>query len=273
MPDPIRLPPSDLRDPAIQTHPPGDRPDVRAGLACHPGQLAPFEKTLTSALGKTALAAATRALTVVHQSLGDMHAADDAMKSQRPEDRIVGPKGNVIFVVPESRKQEVRDAMAMSFGSGSKELAEAERVINESESLIQKSIDLSITNTRRNDVSVSAVASEIRSLVKNLPPTDRMAWVSKQIADHDLEAVSAILNSHPAVSGFDRKEFQMLREEAERQFSPDNYGERAALRALRERNIQGAGNHYLARLQSIIPVPKQRSAEGDRALKKLREGI
>jgi hypothetical protein len=90
----------DRARPAIISHPPGDRPDVRAGLATHPGQLEPFGKLLVSGVAKTALSAATKALETVHGSLSDMHAATSALASQRPEDRMIGPKGNVIYVAP-----------------------------------------------------------------------------------------------------------------------------------------------------------------------------
>jgi hypothetical protein len=63
-----------------------------------------------------------------------------------------------------------------------------------------------------------------------------------------------------------------LKDEAERQFSPAEYAERASLRAMREK-LSTVGTHYLNRLNEIIPRPNLREAEGARALQKLRTGV
>ena len=227
---------------------------------------------MTSGVGKAALDAATRALTVVHTSLSDMHTATDSLQSNDPRDRIIGPKGSVMFVVPEEKKEAVRQAMSISFTRGSKQLAEAERVIGDSESALQRVMDGRTVNPRRNETAVATVAAQIRDHVRVMTPQDRVAFVSKAIRDGDLEITTAILNASPFVSGLDRTQMSWLRDEAERVLSPAEYAERQGLRALRER-LSGAGSHYLERLNEIIPKPNMREAEGARALKKLREGV
>jgi len=256
-----------------QSPPPSDRPDVRAGLATHPGQLEPFTKALVGPVCKTALAAATRALETVHTSLGHMHTATDALKSQRPEDRIMGPHGKVMYVVPESRKAEVRDAMGLSFGRGSKSLAEAEKTITDSETALQNTMNSRTVNPRRNEVATATIAAQIRDHIKKMDTAqERAAFVMKAISDGGLEIVTAVLNASPFISGLDRTQMSYIKEDAEKRFSPQEYNERQSLRNLRER-LSNAGTHYLNHLQSIIPVPNLREAEGARALKTLREGV
>jgi hypothetical protein len=79
------------------------------------------------------------------------------------------------------------------------------------------------------------------------------------------------LPASPFISGLDRTQMGYIKEDAEKKFSPNEYNERQSLRNLRER-LSNAGTHYLNHLQSIIPVPNLREAEGARALKTLREG-
>jgi hypothetical protein len=131
--------------------------------------------------GKVAYDSAVQALTNVHQSISDMRSAVDAFESQRPEDRVIGPKGNVMYVIPEARKEEVRTAMAQSFGRGSKRLDEAAKTIATAEGQLQIVIDGKLTNPRRNETSVAAVASEIRGHVKGLPTNERTGFVRRMM--------------------------------------------------------------------------------------------
>ena len=117
------------------------------------------------------------------------------------------------------------------------------------------------------------VASRIRDHIEAMPSAqDRAAFVMKAVSDGDLEIVTAVMNASPFISGLDRTQMSYIKEDAEKRFSPQEYNERQSLRNLRER-LSNAGTHYLNHLQSIIPVPNLREAEGASALKTLREGV
>jgi hypothetical protein len=273
MTDPVYVQPSDMNDPGIQSRPPGDRPDHRAGLACHPGNLEPFTKLLVTPAAKVALESATKALTAVHESLSDMHRATDSL-TPRPEDRtVVGPKNTVVYVIPEARKDAVREAMSISFGRGSTHLANAEKAIADSEAALQSTMDSRTVNTRRNETAVATIAAQIRDHLKNTlkGPSDRIEFVSKAIEEGDMEIVTAVLNASPFISGLDRQQMSMIRDQAERKFSPAEYKDREGLRAMSGK-LGAAGTHYLQRLNELLPRPNLREAEGARAVQKLRTG-
>lgn len=249
--------------------------DIRAGLACHPQSLEPLRAALTTRNGPQAegYKAAVSAFETVHQSMGDMARAVDAVSAPNAANRILGPKGTTHFVVPEDQKESLRVAIAASFDRGARKLADANLTIDKAEAQIQNSINNRLSNPKRNEVSESAVASEIRSLVKGLAtPADRMSWVAKQAKDGDLQAVAAVLSAHPAVSGLDREQMRIIRDLAEQDMAPAEVAEREGLRALRVR-LADASNHYLGRMTTMLPVPNLKSAESARAIKKLATGV
>jgi hypothetical protein len=186
----------------------------------------------------------------------------------------VGPKNTVVYVVPEARKDAVREAMSIAFGRGSKHLANAEKAIADSEAALQSAMDSRTVNPRRNETAVATIAAQIRThMQKTLKsPADRMEFMSKAIEDGDMEIATAVLNASPFISGLDRQQMGMLKDQAERKFSPAEYKDREGLRAMREK-LSGAGSHYLQRLNEIMPRPNLREAEGARAIQKLRTGV
>jgi hypothetical protein len=254
--------------------PPQPVADTKAGLATHPGILQPHEKILTARSGSQhdAYRDSVKALENVHQSLGDMTRAVDAMSMPRRENMVLGPRGTVSYVVPENQKEQVRQAMSQSFDRGARRLADANKVIDKAESQLQNAIDSRIQNPRRNETAIAATATQIRDLVRGLAPLERVPFVRQAILDGDLEITAAVLHHSPFVSGLTRAQQTNLRADAERQFAPGEVSEREALRAVKER-LAGAGSHYLQRLQQILPVPNVRQAEAARALKKLQTGV
>jgi hypothetical protein len=254
-----------------QPEAPPPRINTAAGLSTHPQQLEGFRETLATNDGSTRMAftSATKALQNVHESIGDMHEANRLMASMLPEHRVLGPDGVMRFVVPESQKAKVADAMGHSFRRGSKFLEDATRIIDEATAQTESRISASLVNNRRNEVAVATTAAQIRDLVRGMKAEERVSFVRKATLEGDLEIVSAVFGSSPFVSGLTRQQLAELRADAEMQFAPNEVRQRDALRAMRQK-LGTAGGAYLDSYSRLVPRPNLIAARGEEALAKLR---
>jgi hypothetical protein len=253
--------------------PPLHDPRHRAGLATRPENIAPYEAVMHATEGVTRRCyhEVKAALGKVTDSLTTMTSAHDELRSRRPEDRVVSADGQIRYVVPESRKAEFASALGQNFSRGAKHIDDANAVVESTFKSLTQQIDAALADPNRNQVSRAQNSAEIRTHVRALPDTERLNWASQQIEAGDHEVASAILGGSCWTSGLDKKQFEMLREQASTKFAPVAHAQRRALAAMSEK-LATAGRVYLESFQSMVPRPNLVAARGDAAMQRLREG-
>jgi hypothetical protein len=91
-----------------------------------------------------------------------MHRAVDSVSVPQPENRILGPKGTTHFVVPESEKESLRQAIAARFDRDARKLPTPTRSSTRRRLRFRR-INNRLTNPRRNEVHTAAVAAGLHA--------------------------------------------------------------------------------------------------------------
>ncbi|MEZ5897949.1 MAG: hypothetical protein R3D51_00500 [Hyphomicrobiaceae bacterium] len=82
---------------------------------------------------------------------------------------------------------------------------------------------------------VGQLQAEVRSICRDKPEGERLAFVRALLAAGDIDSLKAIAAVSPVLSGLDAESYAYVREEAERLVNPRAFAERAAAAVARER--------------------------------------
>jgi hypothetical protein len=159
-------------------------------------------------------------------------------------------------------------AMGASFSRASTMLARAQDDIQAAAVTLTSKIQASVLHPRRNDVSVAAAATEIRAYVKSLPSVERMSFLMNACDKGDREAISAIVQGGPFISGFDREQFALAKDFAERAFAPREAKQRDTLQKLASK-LESAGAKMLQQYSKSVPKETPHVKRKSDALKKV----
>jgi hypothetical protein len=232
--------------------------DTDAGLALHPENLVNLQAVLVDgqdSLAAPAYRAAYAAMEKVHTSAGAI------VGLARELNQVSGN-------LSEERKAAASSSMGAAFIKASTLLDRAQQDIGTAMVNLTSRIQNAVLHPRRNDVSVASTAVQVRDFVKALPPLERMSFMMNAVDARDHPAVAAVIGGGPFISGFDRQQFAIVREFAERAFAPRETNQIDALKKLSERLDKG-GVAFLERYARSIPRPDPKAARTSAAMKKL----
>lgn len=82
---------------------------------------------------------------------------------------------------------------------------------------------------------IGMLQAELRSICRDKPQGERVAFVREVLASGDLDAIKALAAVSPVLSGLDAETYNWFREQAERLINPKAFAERAASAAARDR--------------------------------------
>lgn len=173
------------------------------------------------------------------------------------------------MAVPDERAAELATAItsrATRTGNATQKFMDS---IDASLAELDRRVTVSITNPRKNEVSVATSASEIRQYVANMPKKDRMSFLHDRIEKGDHQVVTAVLDGSCWVSGLNDEEFDIVRSLAQERFAPRDTAQAAALRKCRAQVETGA---YEFSNVIVRNLPRVKEDRKEAALRQLKTG-
>jgi hypothetical protein len=252
-------------------------PPIRADvtIALRPETLSPHDAVLVEgSRGRPVLQQTQRAFGEFYKILGHIN---DARKSaydqispvvmrqlalanqgggnKPPPDSFMGKDGKLTIGLPANTAREFNQAAAEAFQRGAVQLDMARTKAIEVQAELKQLVGFATTDTLAKSPSSIALATEIRSHVKALSPSERMMFIKSQIEEGNLAVASAITNAPPFLWGGDSKLQALAGDMAELKFAPK---ERAELDSVTKiiQQIMDSGKLATDHLgRSLVPEP------------------
>lgn len=232
--------------------------DTDATLDLLPQNIEPLREVLCDAPDSAAAPAYRSAWAALEKTAASVAAISGLARELRNQPQVPGAPPDAAAT----------SAMGASFSRASTMLARAQDDIQAAAVALTSKIQASTLHPRRNEVSVAAAASEIRAYVKSLPSLERMSFLMNACDKGDREAISAIVQGGPFISGFDREQFALAKDFAERAFAPREAKQRDTLQKLATK-LESAGSTMLQRYSKSVPKETPHVKRKSEALKKI----
>ena len=180
----------------------------------------------------------------------------------------VSDKDGIVRRIPESRAAEFSDGLGRCLARASVSLDETDNAITKAESELTSRISAALRDPNREKPSNVANATAIREYVAKLPDDKRVWWVTKaiEVGEHDI--ADAILGANHYISGFDKKQANLIRQIAAEKWASREVKQLAAVTKMRGTLELAISSVFGAfkNLEPRIPAPSSQTV----AMKRLK---
>ncbi len=229
--------------------------------AMHPEILAPLVETLDVAdtWGPPALAVAREALTAAYRLYGAIEDAEKALLGAAP------PGGRRLL---NGREDEFVEAATLAFSRNGpvidRRLAELKTYATYFEAKLAKVVDYP---DGRGGPGV-AMATEIRTHLKSLKPSERILFLGRAVDGGDQQTVAAFLSAPAFLSGSDGKDQDRVRHHAYEKWDPVSSAQLAAVRSMID-HVHDAGGRLMERYSQALNLRNTPNAKASVKLNEL----
>jgi hypothetical protein len=247
-------------------------------IKMHPDSLMNHTDTLNqdNTIGISALSAAREALRICHEAYGRMNDAEAALrkaspsKAHRQDGKLSGDDIRLVNGTPTVHidHEAFVTAAEQAFTRIAPQVDRRVRELEGIQETLSKRVASAIDDPTRKTPEGLALASEVRSYVKNLSDKTRTTFVVGAIEANDKATVAAVLHAQPFLSGLDGNAYAMLRARAATKFAPVDSAQLEATAAAIE-HVNHAGSLLLGRFVKVTALRNAPAVDADKKVREL----
>jgi hypothetical protein len=245
--------------------------DARLAISLHGDNLVPHAAALVtgdSPLGETIYKSGRLGMRALYETLSAAETAVEVMLA--PKNVTVRGQGEVVRKeVPPERRPQLHAALMAALGRSVRTFDSNLAAAEDSVGKLGTKIDATLADPNGHKPSAAAAASDIRQILRQYSPEQRIPAIHAAIREGDIEVTRAVLSATPFASGLERKDFAILRDLAEQKFAPTEYAQRAAGQAVLKK-MTTARDAFADRYAKLLP--KMEESAADKSLNRLRSG-
>jgi hypothetical protein len=192
-------------------------------------------------------------------------------KGKPPAEAFLNKQGQMEIALPAQTARDLNSGIEQAFRRGASQLQAAFEKATAVSKDLSEMVKFATTDAMAKSPSSISLAQEVRSHVKALAPNDRIQFVKEQIEQNNLPVAAAIAGAPNFLSGFSKKEHDLVIDMVELQFAKR---ERAELLAVDKiiQAIDDGGKLAVAAFDKALVAEPHLQKQAASALSRLKSG-
>jgi hypothetical protein len=157
--------------------------------------------------------------------------------------------------VPPERRAELHSALSTAFASAARIHDGHFRTISEAIEKLEEKVAAPLADPKRNEAAAQHVASEVREVLRQYPPEQRLPAIHGALKDGDIDVVRAVLNATPWAVGLQKVDQDLIRQMAAERFSPAEFAQLTHAKKVRDK-VEKAGSMFIRNFSDSCPTSR-----------------